>query len=64
MVSYQCGARVRADRYRRTGAERNADINIVSSDTANDFGVVSVWSRGKQIVDHGKMMVHCRNRPA
>ena len=37
---------------------KRADINIVSGDTADDFGVVSVWSRGKQIVDHGKMLVH------
>ena len=37
---------------------KRADINIVSGDTADDFGVVSVWSRGKQIVDHGEMLVH------
>lgn len=30
----------------------------MSGDTADDFGVVSVWSRGKQIVDHGEMLVH------
>ena len=55
---YQCGARVRADRYRALAPGKRADINIVSGDTADDFGVVSVWSRGKQIVDHGKMLVH------
>lgn len=37
---------------------KRADINIVSGDTTDDFGVVSVWSRGKQIVDHGEMLVH------
>ena len=37
---------------------KRADINIVSGDTADDFNVVSVWSRGKQIVDHGEMLVH------
>lgn len=37
---------------------KRADINIVSGDTADDFQVVSVFSRGKQIVDHGTSLVH------
>ena len=37
---------------------KRADINIVAGDTAETFEVVSVWSRGKQVVDHGSMLVH------
>ena len=33
-------------------------MNIVSGDTAEDFQVVSVFSRGKQVVDHGELLVH------
>ncbi|MBQ6452756.1 MAG: adenine deaminase [Coriobacteriales bacterium] len=34
-----------------------ADINLVSGDTAADFKVVSVWSRGQQVVENGELMV-------
>lgn len=37
---------------------KRADINIVAGDTADTFGVVSTWSRGKQVLDHGEMLVH------
>ena len=37
---------------------KRADINIVAGDTADTFGVVSTWSRGKQVFDHGEMLVH------
>lgn len=37
---------------------KRADVNIVSGDTAEDFQVVSVFSRGKQVVDHGELLVH------
>lgn len=37
---------------------KRADINIVAGDTADTFGVVSTWSRGKQVLDNGEMLVH------
>ena len=37
---------------------KRADIALVAGDTAETFEVVSVWSRGKQVVDHGSMLVH------
>lgn len=37
---------------------KRADINIVVGDTADTFGVVSTWSRGKQVLDNGEMLVH------
>lgn len=37
---------------------KRADVNIVAGDTAADFEVVSVFSRGKQVVDHGDLLVH------
>lgn len=37
---------------------KRADIALVGGDTAESFEVVSVWSRGKQVVDHGSMLVH------
>lgn len=37
---------------------KRADINIVAGDTADTFGVVSTWSRGKQVLDSGEMLVH------
>ncbi|MGN0073029.1 MAG: adenine deaminase [Coriobacteriales bacterium] len=37
---------------------KRADIALVGGDTAETFEVVSVWSRGKQVVDHGSMLVH------
>ena len=37
---------------------KRADINLVAGDTADTFSVVSTWSRGKQVLDHGEMLVH------
>lgn len=37
---------------------KRADINIVSGDTAETLTVVSTWAGGKQVADHGKLLVH------
>lgn len=37
---------------------KRADINLVEGDTADTFAVKDVFSRGKQVVENGELLVH------